>query len=105
MRWCLSDYARVDSRLRGFSYSCRKELQMQKGMRYPLPVKHGALGGESDGEFDRREQKTESNPQGRVVSVRVRDVCVRDGRAVRPRGHGDDQRAGADAALPGVHPV
>src|SRR5713226_7634761 len=42
MRWCLSNYARVDSRLRGFSHSCRKGLQMQKGMRYPLPNKHGA---------------------------------------------------------------
>src|SRR5260370_24593611 len=42
MPYCLCDFAK-DSRLRGFSHSSWKGLQMQKGMRYPLPDKHGAL--------------------------------------------------------------
>ncbi len=40
--------------------------------------------------------------EGGAAAAGVRDVRVRDGRAVWARGHGDDERAGADAALSSV---
>src|SRR6266550_1801511 len=43
--------------------------------------------------------------QGRLASLRVRDVRVRDGRAVWARRHGDDERTGADAALSPVYSI
>src|SRR6267154_5099547 len=42
--------------------------------------------------------------QSRVASVRLCDVRVRDGRAVWARRHGDDERAGANAAVSPVIP-
>src|SRR6267378_2845865 len=41
----------------------------------------------------------------RVASPRLRDVRIRDGRAVWARRHGDDERAGVDAALSLVHSI
>src|SRR5260370_36278718 len=51
------------------------------------------------------QRRTRGRSQGRSASVCVRDVRVRDGRAIWARRDGNDQRAGADAALSLVHPV
>src|SRR5882762_4979110 len=57
----------------------------------------------------RQHQQTQGNTsgpaQGRAASLRFRDVRVRDGRPLRPRRYGDDEWAGADAALSPVHSV
>ena len=43
--------------------------------------------------------------EGSAAAICVCDVRLCDGRTVWARRHGDDERAGADAALSPVHPV
>src|SRR5260370_1875950 len=105
MRWCLSDFAKVDNLLARLLSFLPERATDAKGNAIPFAEQARGLGGESDREFDRREQETESNPQGRVAALRIRDVCARDGRAVRGRRHGYDARSVDDAAVSLVRPV
>src|SRR6266446_2638669 len=50
-------------------------------------------------------RRTSGGAQSGAAAAGLRDVCVRDGRAVRAGRHGDDERARVDAALPLVHSV
>jgi len=51
------------------------------------------------------QRRASGRAQGRLASLRVRDVRLRDGRAVWARRHGDDERTGAGAALSPVYSI